>query len=1363
MIKPRLKNILFVLIVFLCSYLIVLLNFQGLYFAGGDQSNYTNPAALLDDVVTSWDRNNNYIMGGKTVSMHFIMPLALFYRAFDFINILNVQYLYFSLVFSGIFLSAYFYFYKFLFKKAFPSLLSSALYLFNLFFFVSYVNFNIHLSFILFPLFLILCHYIYERQYIQIALVTVVISFLFPAAFINPPAILPLVFCAFLYYVYLGLFQRGFGYSIKVFKASIFGAALLLFLNIWWFYSFVSEMLSSRVTSSLGTITFHLFRTTSLFDAFRFLGGWAYNPADLSFDVGRYDALYYNPLFIILSYIPILAAYFVVLFKKKDRNVIFFFALSLFGMFLAKGELPPFGALYNWIFRHVPGFFMFREPYTKFMTIHVLGIAALLGFFAGDIKQVIEDRVYRFLKILVIVSIVITTIPFIVGGFIPMRDYKSQCRSYLIEPPDYIRQYKSLTEQNNLDYRVLITPQVTTSFLWEHGANISNMSLKGFSTKPLITYRVDYLTKGSVGYIDPLYQTLKRGDSNFLTLLGILNVGEIYQQNDADWRYIGNIKVLMPPSRAEEMLNSFGLEKTGSLGSFTKEYLGSIPNKEEVDDTRNMLYAELLGRSGIDIYGVPERYFLPHLYVPKRTLYVSGKVQALSDMTAMTAGEPRTQLFFRESNMDSNALDAAAQVFVYGNRTSSDSRLSELFWGRDWLWPDPSFSPTSPLYRLVIMKERSLIERANDERALMEQLAWLSSKKVAEIKKFKVSREFDQEVLSKYIEYSQLLVEHLKNFDLSEPDSADIIKKSYMYLARSVLILVGELGYSTKDIGTAFSDLQSWVGNIQEESEGSCKYIFSVPKEGNYKIYNSAVPSDEGYIETVDIQSSEHPNIEDDLEVELPDPSISPNSFKYPLVLFKEKLILLRANGDSQRLEALLWLSAKKVAELDKFDGVGSSKVLAVLSEYLKSLDAALVEYRREAEDEEYFKFVNKYVSYLSIFSQSISSESSLGKFITERHTVLAGEYSTYRLAQEKALKNPIEYEVPCDIEPSEAPIFTLDSYINNGAGYFIQLPEWEPASEYVLSFEYKVRDMDLVVNVLENRKDYSVIGSKQGDVNWDIVEAGNYPYKRVKVLDKNLANSQTCVSDNLDCFSKFEAVFYSSALSEGAFFSIQAPQELVSSAYAEIKDLKLSLRKIPTLVMVGEEFEETSLASVPKISFKKINNSKYEVNVKGASEPYNLIFSESYHPDWNLYLLGDNVRGGNLWGILGRSLSYMLSWKDRKALPGSSRTYFDGDITEGPHFNSLVDSRTFETWGLEPIAGKTHAQVNSYANVWTISPRDVNGKEDYSMILEFGSQRPVLISQTISFVSLVLTAVFVSISVLSRFLRAKRSKDETV
>lgn len=79
--------------------------------------------------------------------------------------------------------------------------------------------------------------------------------------------------------------------------------------------------------------------------------------------------------------IPLLA-FFSLLFLKKAKNkqhILFFALLALIGAFFAKGTNEPFGGMFIWLFSHMPGFVLFRDP-TKFYLFVALGYSILIPY-----------------------------------------------------------------------------------------------------------------------------------------------------------------------------------------------------------------------------------------------------------------------------------------------------------------------------------------------------------------------------------------------------------------------------------------------------------------------------------------------------------------------------------------------------------------------------------------------------------------------------------------------------------------------------------------------------------------------------------------------------------------------------------------------------------------------------------------------------------------------------------------------------------------------------------------------------------------------------------------------------------------------
>ena len=81
-----------------------------------------------------------------------------------------------------------------------------------------------------------------------------------------------------------------------------------------------------------------------------------------------------NKLFLVL---PILACLGFALSSDKKKWG-YWLVVAILGIFLAKGNSGPGGQIYIWLFEHVPGFKLFRDP-TKFYFLIAFGYALLIG------------------------------------------------------------------------------------------------------------------------------------------------------------------------------------------------------------------------------------------------------------------------------------------------------------------------------------------------------------------------------------------------------------------------------------------------------------------------------------------------------------------------------------------------------------------------------------------------------------------------------------------------------------------------------------------------------------------------------------------------------------------------------------------------------------------------------------------------------------------------------------------------------------------------------------------------------------------------------------------------------------------------
>ncbi len=189
------------------------------------------------------------------------------------------------------------------------------------------------------------------------------------------------------------------------------------------------------------------------------------------------------------------------------------------------------------------------------------------------------------------------------------------------------------------------------------------------------------------------------------------------------------------------------------------------------------------------------------------------------------------------------------------------------------------------------------------------------------------------------------------------------------------------------------------------------------------------------------------------------------------------------------------------------------------------------------------------------------------------------------------------------------------------------------------------------------------------------------------------------------------EKVFESSPDAKKAEFYFWAKAEESDSLKIRFNNVKIEKIVEPTIVLKTDQPQKPP--QTPKISFIKINPTKYRVKVEKAGEPYTLVFSESFHKEWKAYID-----------------------KSQNDFEEISATYFDGEIKEGKHQNAFLDRNTFETWGKKPIPEERHLLANGYANSWYITSEDSDGQGNYEIIIEFWPQRLFYLGIGISLVS---------------------------
>lgn len=106
-----------------------------------------------------------------------------------------------------------------------------------------------------------------------------------------------------------------------------------------------------------------------------------------------------RPEFLLLPLIFFSILCFVKISKTEKRNnfyICYFLLTALLGIFLVKGATDPFGNVYLWMFDHIPGFIMFRDP-TKWFLLIILSYTILIPLSIEEISKTFKNK-FNFLN-----------------------------------------------------------------------------------------------------------------------------------------------------------------------------------------------------------------------------------------------------------------------------------------------------------------------------------------------------------------------------------------------------------------------------------------------------------------------------------------------------------------------------------------------------------------------------------------------------------------------------------------------------------------------------------------------------------------------------------------------------------------------------------------------------------------------------------------------------------------------------------------------------------------------------------------------------------------------------------------------------
>ncbi len=527
-------------------------------------------------------------------------------------------------------------------KKSRPAALASSMfYMFN-FFSMTWEWNLLHLSLFLLPLMPVaLTLYVkgLTSGKLSLALSVNLTLLAFAAVLTNPAFVVPFIFFLlvfFLFYVILHKKQKR--EMLRSLKFSALTILLGILLNLWWILPGAQSVPSVKEAVDLAAE--RIFSSEQFFQE-----QTAESPLLYVFRLSTRGALflhlfskfYFSPVVLLISFsIPILV-FASMLYRRKERVVLFFVLSSLVYLFFSKGAQPPLGGIFYWLFENIPGFQMFRSYITKFGPVLMLSYAVLFGMAIARLKNILEKWCPKLMTHLVLFVVLVT----ILGVYVfPMWTgevlaYGSSSRSfspYVEVPPEYEEARSWLSEATD-DFRLVSFPMTHgyhIAYTWAHGYRGSNPGsiLLG---KPTVNQRSGILSN-EINYILP--SLLPDESDGFLKVLSLLSAKYLLVSNDVDYKGVG-----WESSSPQEIREALEHKK----GIFLERTFGKL-----------------------DFYRIDNRYLLPHFYVPEDIIYAQGDTESIVPIVSFEDYKIKSAIFFQSANQSSREfiLGKADHIFL---------------------------------------------------------------------------------------------------------------------------------------------------------------------------------------------------------------------------------------------------------------------------------------------------------------------------------------------------------------------------------------------------------------------------------------------------------------------------------------------------------------------------------------------------------------------------------------------------------------------------------------------------------------------------------------------------------------------------
>lgn len=498
--------------------------------------------------------------------------------------------------------------------------------------------------------------------------------------------------------------------------------------------------------------------------------------------------------------------------KEQERLTVYFLFVYLLGLFFAAGTHEPFGFLYVFLVKTIPGFGIFRTPYFKFAPAIYLAVS----FLATSAVERLPTKVRRLGFVFVSLFVLVYHFPYFSGNFFEWR----KGFSTRLTVPSYVFDFgKWLNYEKKDDFRVLMLPPNNpdlrySMYMWGY---LSFQSIATLVSNQPVVINNDRLNDEEKTLVLTLYQAIaSRNKPLFMNLINTLRIGYLVVQHDTVRDK--NIDLPLEPETYQKVLEEdFQLAPLRSFGSWTlyatdKNSLGRMVVARSVSTLDSL---------GSDVW----------------------KYYTFS----------KNPFFARRDDLPSQIDFAQDGKYIIADCINCKAKERPFI-----KFPERNILPGSPFYPFLLWNENRRLH-TGDPKSLIYDYLGISLKRISEIRELiKDNKPVGTAVHRRFTDLMDALAESFEKLEKYE-DKIDVADDIQFYLESERNILtellgiyvisgdqVNALGQVTQAISSAISAIEQYVLIPNEMTHRLYQLELDVPTPLSMNVYTGDFHSIQG-------------------------------------------------------------------------------------------------------------------------------------------------------------------------------------------------------------------------------------------------------------------------------------------------------------------------------------------------------------------------------------------------------------------------------------------------------------------------------------------------------------------------------------